>query len=87
MAMATEMSLKICKGMLLGTALGMLAGLIALALPQWQMEADWFLILTTVMPVGALTGGFAMAMLGGLQSDMDRFALDKNIAVAIPIHP
>src|SRR2546427_9972623 len=48
-------------GVLIGAALGLLAGILALAFPPWYTNAHWTVILAVTTACGAITGAFSMA--------------------------
>lgn len=52
------------RGIFIGTGLGLLAGLMALAFPPWYADSHWAVILAITSGIGALTGMLGMALLG-----------------------
>lgn len=61
------------KGILMGGALGLLAGLLAVATQPWYTDMHWAGILVITTVIGAVSGAFWLAMLGVnfTNSDLD----------------
>ncbi|CAG0954133.1 hypothetical protein MTYP_00360 [Methylophilaceae bacterium] len=61
------------RGILYGSGLGLLAGLMALAFPPWYTDLHWVGILAITTFSGAVAGAFWLAMLGVnfINSDLD----------------
>lgn len=80
-------------GVLIGAALGLLAGILALAFPPWYTNAHWTVILAVTTACGAFSGAFSMALLGVNLTNSDFDALQDRIAhgevlmiVSVPLH-
>lgn len=67
-------------GILIGAAMGLLAGILALAFPPWYTDLHWSGILAITIACGALAGFIGMALLGVNVSNSDLDGVKERIA-------
>ena len=68
------------KGIAIGAAMGILAGVLALSFPPWYTPSHWTMILAITTVFGAVAGAIGMALLGVNMANSDLKAVKDRIA-------